>query len=437
MDKGKNEFIFGFNEIFAIFKRKIKLIIIFLVLSLALGVGNFFLQHDYGYIGNHIIYTDYQFSNDNFEYEQEVKIYKDQISSLVDSLNKEQGFYFDLVQEIEKEKINNNVNFKTPSVKKLMDNFNFSLLNGNLSFNIKYQGYSKDETYIILSSAIKITNDFAKKIYPKIIISNYNDNFSKEELISYYSLKSSLKIVVLIFAFGIILSYLLEIFNSKIRFEFVTKNIVKSTPLYSIDKDETMAFEKNIDSLNIKNYLAILQKARNYNYQNNIYTCLASSKNENKSKVLVNLAFVNALSKKTLIIDLDFLNPTIHKLMNLNLDEGISEYINGEKNCYQIRKKINDKLDVITCGKIYKDDLIHQNNKKIKELIDKLKADYECIFVDVPDAETALSFINYRDFIEGYFIVVKNNITYKKDLKNMMLSIEENKINTSLVIYLK
>ena len=79
----------------------------------------------------------------------------------------------------------------------------------------------------------------------------------------------------------------------------------------------------------------------------------SSISGEGKSFIAANLAVSLSLTgKKVVLVDLDLNNPTIAKILNVTQDEGITEFLTGEKEPEEIIKRVkaHENLFFISAG---------------------------------------------------------------------------------------
>lgn len=107
---------------------------------------------------------------------------------------------------------------------------------------------------------------------------------------------------------------------------------------------------------------------------------------EGKTFIAINLAGIIAFSgKRVVVLDLDMRKPKIHKGMKLKNDAGMSTILIGKtsvKEC--IQKSKLDNLDFITAGPIPPNPSELIIGRKMDEVLEELKAEYDFIIIDTP-----------------------------------------------------
>ncbi|MHC9543633.1 MAG: polysaccharide biosynthesis tyrosine autokinase [Vulcanimicrobiota bacterium] len=155
-----------------------------------------------------------------------------------------------------------------------------------------------------------------------------------------------------------------------------------------------------------------------------ILMVVGSIPNEGTSTVATNLAISLALSgKRTLLIDADLRNSTVHKLLKIPEKPGLADYIVGDLPIDSIVSEVTwvSNLSVITAGSLPSNPGIILESNKWKGLMDILKERYDYIVFDTapiqnhPDALILKSSVNS---IEGALLVCANEETSKSVMKN-------------------
>ena len=120
--------------------------------------------------------------------------------------------------------------------------------------------------------------------------------------------------------------------------------------------------------------------------KNNVIAISGPSPGVGKSFISANLGAVLAQSgQKVLIIDADMRKGYLQKQFGLAWENGLSDYLSGQKNLEQVTKSTNvEGLNIITRGQVPPNPselLMHSN---FSDLIAEIKAKYDIIIIDTP-----------------------------------------------------
>lgn len=115
-------------------------------------------------------------------------------------------------------------------------------------------------------------------------------------------------------------------------------------------------------------------------------TIMGSAPNIGKSFVSINLAQVLAdgTDKKTLLVDADIRKGLLHNMLAQSKSPGLSEYLEGKCNYESIIKFIHRNLYFIPCGMHNEHPLKLFQGHLFKQLIEKIKHDYDQVIIDTP-----------------------------------------------------
>ncbi|MEO7046846.1 MAG: polysaccharide biosynthesis tyrosine autokinase, partial [Ferruginibacter sp.] len=111
----------------------------------------------------------------------------------------------------------------------------------------------------------------------------------------------------------------------------------------------------------------------------------SSISGEGKSFIAANLAVSLSLTgKKVILVDLDLNNPTIGKILNVDDENGITQYLKGQKEPEQIIKRVkaHENLFFIPAGNLPENPTELLANEKIKEIIDYLDNIFDIVIID-------------------------------------------------------
>jgi len=141
---------------------------------------------------------------------------------------------------------------------------------------------------------------------------------------------------------------------------------------------------------------------------------------EGKTFVSANLAATFALSgKKVLLIGLDLRNPKLYEYVKVN-PLGISNYItsnNKTLNDYISPVEGYENFDVLSSGSIPPNPTEILMNKKIKEVFDTLKAQYDYIIVDTAPVSLVTDTLLISKYADATIYVVRANKIDKEMLR--------------------
>lgn len=151
------------------------------------------------------------------------------------------------------------------------------------------------------------------------------------------------------------------------------------------------------------------------------YTVLFTSSlpDEGKTTVSVNTAVAMAASDaKTLLIDVDMRNPSLHMLFNSSNTKGLSDLISssGDWHPFIMSSKVPN-LFVLTAGRKPTNPVKFLSSPRFKELLSSFSKEFDYIVIDspplllVPDSQIVSA------CVDGVVLVVRNGKTTAKALK--------------------
>jgi len=105
---------------------------------------------------------------------------------------------------------------------------------------------------------------------------------------------------------------------------------------------------------------------------------------EGKTFVAVNLSIILAMSdKRVLLVDADLRKPRLHKIVGIENEEGLSNYLGGYTSVQSIIKTTSFKnLDMVPSGATYYNSAELLNSGKIKSFIDEVRQLYDFVIID-------------------------------------------------------
>ena len=150
---------------------------------------------------------------------------------------------------------------------------------------------------------------------------------------------------------------------------------------------------------------------------------------EGKSFIAANLAVSLSLTgKKVVIVDLDLNNPTIAKILNIEPQEGMSEYLKGEKEPEEIIKRVkaHENLFFISSGSLPDSPTELLANGRIKEMLQYLDNIFDVVVIDTSPIVLVTDGYLLTGLCDATLYVVRHKYTPKMLIKRMD---ETNRIN--------
>lgn len=166
----------------------------------------------------------------------------------------------------------------------------------------------------------------------------------------------------------------------------------------------------------------------------------SSKQDEGKTTVASNLAvsFATLEEKKVLIIDADLRNPSIHKMFNKTNSFGLTDVLTNKK---ELKKYIQntelENLQILTTGAIPHNPGEMLESKKIIELIDDLKQDYDYIFIDTSPIGIIMDAGVLANYADGTILVIGYNEVEKERVKLSKERLEKVKANVIGAVFNK
>jgi polysaccharide biosynthesis transport protein len=154
----------------------------------------------------------------------------------------------------------------------------------------------------------------------------------------------------------------------------------------------------------------------------------SNDQGEGKSTLVANLGVVFAQDDaRTILIDADLRRATLHNCFGINYDEaGLTEILTGQiplEEC--IQKTAVNRLDVIPAGGAVPNPAELVGSKKMRDLIEKLKEQYDYIIIDTPPVAPVADSLVLSPLADGVIVVVRSKKTIKKEAKKTLFKLRE------------
>jgi capsular exopolysaccharide synthesis family protein len=165
----------------------------------------------------------------------------------------------------------------------------------------------------------------------------------------------------------------------------------------------------------------------------------SSISGEGKSFISANLAVSLSLTgKKVVILDMDLNNPTIDKILNVARDEGVTEFLEGEKDPEEIIKHIggNENLFFISAGAVLPENPSELlANGKVDHLLNYLENIFDYVIVDTSPMVLVTDGYLLTGLCDATLYVIRHHYTPKLLIKRLDENIHINPINNPAVIF--
>jgi capsular exopolysaccharide synthesis family protein len=136
---------------------------------------------------------------------------------------------------------------------------------------------------------------------------------------------------------------------------------------------------------------------------------------DGKTVTTVNLAVTLAQSgKKVLIVDADLRKPKVHHYFGIKNGEGLTNVLTGDKEVKKINiveKNDISNLYILTSGPIPPNPAEMLNSKKMHQLLEQLKKDYDVVILDTPPVGQVTDAAILAGITDGAILVLASGDT--------------------------
>tara|TARA_B100001250_G_C19809372_1_gene795038 strand:- start:1117 stop:3477 length:2361 start_codon:yes stop_codon:yes gene_type:complete len=147
---------------------------------------------------------------------------------------------------------------------------------------------------------------------------------------------------------------------------------------------------------------------------------------EGKTTTVANLAITYAnLGKKTLLVDTDLRRPVVHKVLEINKEPGVTDYLSGTMDNFDdlVQKTPIDNLFAVSSGIVPPNPSELLGSKKMANLIQKLENEWDMILFDSPPLVAVTDATMVSKEIDQIIIVVKVGQTDRKAFDHTITSL--------------
>ena len=156
-----------------------------------------------------------------------------------------------------------------------------------------------------------------------------------------------------------------------------------------------------------------------------IFVVTSPTANNGKTINSINLAISFAqMGKRTLLIDADMRNPTVHRMFSVPVKNGLSEILAGLTDNITVSKTEIENLSILTSGKIPPNPAELLASPRMDKLLSFVKEHYDCVFIDTPPVNLVTDATVFAQKSTGYILIVKANVSDNSDVKTALSNIE-------------
>jgi tyrosine-protein kinase Etk/Wzc len=165
----------------------------------------------------------------------------------------------------------------------------------------------------------------------------------------------------------------------------------------------------------------------------------SSISGEGKSFISANLAVSLALTgKKVVLVDMDLNNPTLNKILNIPREEGVTEFLEGEKDPEEIIKHVeaHENLFFVSAGAVLPENPSELlANGKVNELINYLENIFDMVIIDTSPMVLVTDGYLLTGLCDATLYVIRHHYTPKILIKRIDENIHINPINNPAIIF--
>lgn len=139
-----------------------------------------------------------------------------------------------------------------------------------------------------------------------------------------------------------------------------------------------------------------------------VYVVTSSRSDEGKTINAINMAISFAMAgKKTLLIDADLRNPTLHKYFRVSPSPGLSEVLAKIQGKINVTKTEQENLFFLRAGEIPPNPAELLGSAGFGEILVHLEEKFDYIFIDMPPMGIVADAAVVNEHVTGYILVVR------------------------------
>jgi capsular exopolysaccharide synthesis family protein len=231
--------------------------------------------------------------------------------------------------------------------------------------------------------------------------------------------------------------------NGKIKFRSEIEKMTSIPILGEITFEKTkdpLIIEKGTRSLAAEEFrkLRVSLSFLGINAEHKKLLLTSSISGEGKSFIAANLAVsISLTGKKVVLVDLDLNKPTLSDILRVNYEVGVTEFLSGEKEAYQVVNKLDthENLSFISAGSLPENPTELLANGKVKFLIEYLESNFDMVVIDTSPAVLVTDAFILSGLCDATLYVIRHNYTPKMLVKRIDENNQFNPINNPAIIF--
>lgn len=173
--------------------------------------------------------------------------------------------------------------------------------------------------------------------------------------------------------------------------------------------------------------------------ENRVIAITSSNENEGKSSLAFNIAkTITDFGKTVCYVDCDMRNSDFNRLYGLDKNKvnGLSELLSGQNDVTEIfiSDDENDKLKIITAGKIPPNPSALLSGKRFTKLVEALRQSFDYVILDTPPVNAVIDGIFVSKQCDGTVMVIESSVTDDRQAVRAMNDLNMADINVLGII---
>jgi|SRR5690625_156546 len=221
------------------------------------------------------------------------------------------------------------------------------------------------------------------------------------------------------------------------------RNIISEESSFEVESDELTIHDPSLLPINVSSRRAdyldnrvISSKYYNsfnfsrlsaaYGNLNKTLGITSANSKEGKTHVTANMgvSLARAYKRRTVLVDINFRNPQLHKIFGVHLEPGVAEAM--ERRTMRVVPTVVENLYLMSAGNSHRHLPGIEHTIVLREILYTLKSEFDFVIVDMcsvlPISDFPIHFINE---IDGLLTVVDTQNTKKADLDSVYRHIDE------------